>query len=303
MQLEYWRLDLAEEYVQEALRRDPSYAPAHALLAHIYNLRAYRSAVAPREIKPRARVAAKKALELDETLAEGHAALASVLAHYDWDWSGAETEYRRALELNPALVWERTVFSLFLSAMERHEEAIAEAERAVELDPLSPQSSMNLGRAFNFAGRYEEATRQLQATIEAHPNFDTAYFHLGASYGRRGMYEEAITAIEEAIRLTDGGTLSQRAWLGHYYALSGRNKEALAILDELEELEKRRFVPPLAIAAIYIGLNRKEQALQRLEEAYEVHDGYMYLLKVLPLPFIQSEPRFQDLLRRMNFPE
>jgi serine/threonine-protein kinase len=246
-----------------------------------------------------------KALELDQTLAEAHNILAFILSAYDWDWSGAEREYRRALELNPGLVEARSYYSLFLSAMGRHEEAIAEAKRAKELDPLSPTSNMWLGVAFRFAGLHEESTERLKETVEMYPDHHFAQLQLGWSYCFRRMYEEAVAPFQKAIALS--GDSRSKASLAHAYASSGRIDEALKMLDELLELEKRCYVPPIFIAHIYIGLGKNEQALLWYEKACEVRDGEIFICRVMfrryPYEAFREDPRFQNLFKRMNFPE
>jgi tetratricopeptide (TPR) repeat protein len=305
-QLTHNRPEEAKEYIQEAINKDPTYAPAYALLARYYIQLAYYSDAAPKAVFPPARAAATRALELDQTLAEAHIALANILTRYDWDWSGAERQFRRALELNPGLYSAHSYYSQFLSAIERHEEAVAEAKKAQELDPLSPLSNWSLGMAFRMARRHEEAIEQLQMTIEMYPNNAMVYAQLAWAYRQTRRYEEAETAFQKAI-LLGGRETSSRAVLAHAYALSGRRNEALKILDELLELEKRSYVPPGYIALVNIGLGEKEQALQWLEKAYEVHDAEVYLFKFIPLEplndAIRDDPRYQDLLRRMNFPE
>jgi TolB-like protein/Tfp pilus assembly protein PilF len=305
--LNYTRPEEAKKYIQEAIEKDPTYAPAYALLARYYAQLTYFAASAPKDVFPKAKAAATKALEFDETLAGARASLALVLYAYDWDWLGAERQFRRALELNPGLADAHRSYSMFLSAMGRHEEAIAEARRAQDLDPLEPFVNLGLGAAFRFASRYDEAIEQLQDAIEMYPTHGFTYTHLGWAYGRGGRYREALAAFQEANTLLGEGDLRNRAMFAHTCALSGRRDQAQKILDELQELEKRRYVPPMYIAMIYISLGKKEKAIQWLEKAYEVRDGDMFLLKFTPLePLnddLRGDPRFQDLLRRMNFPE
>jgi tetratricopeptide (TPR) repeat protein len=305
--LTYYRSEEAREYIQEAINKDPTYAPAYALLASYYMQLAYHSDAAPKAVFPPARAAATKALELDATLAEAHEALAFIRTAYDWDWSGAERQYRRALDLNPGLSSARSSYSLFLSAMGRHEEAIAEAKKAQELDPLSPSSNWPLGTAFRVARRYDEAIEQLQETIEMFPDVGMGYCQLAWAYRQSKMYEETVDAFQKAITLPGGDNLRTKSNLAHAYARSGRRAEALEILDELHELEKRSYVPPGYVTLIYIGLGKKEEALQWLEKAYEVRDADMFMFKFIPLEplndAIRDDPRYQDLLRRMNFPQ
>jgi serine/threonine-protein kinase len=297
------RLDEAMEYIQEAMNKDSTYAPTYVLLARYYRYLPYYFGSAPNDVFPKARAAAIKALELDSSLAEAHINLAYVLFAYDWKWSDAERQYKRALELNPGLEDAHSNYGLFLSAMRRHEEAIVEVKKAQELDPLSPNSNLNLGKVYYFARRYEEAIEQLQVTIEMYPNFWAAYAQLGYAYGLREMYEEAIASLHEAISLSGEADPRTMTWLAQVYALSGKRDEARKILDELLELEEQRYVSPGHIGCIYASLDEKEQAFQRFEEAYEIRDGDMSFIQTGLLVPLDDDPRFQDLLRRMNFPE
>jgi tetratricopeptide (TPR) repeat protein len=305
--LSFWRLEEALVHIRAAIDRDPTYAPTHALLARYYVLLAYRINLAPKEVFPKARAAVTTALKLDPSLAFAHAVSAYIRSAFDWDWEVAEREYRLALELNPGIDAVHSSYSLFLSAVCRHEEAIAEAMKARELNPLDPQSNMNLGKAFHFARRYEEAIEQLQETIEMYPDFYEVYAQLGFVYGRKGLAEEAVASLQKAITLSGGSNLRTKAWLAQAYALWGKRKEVLKILDELLEQQERRYVPPAHIGSIYMGLGQKERALQWFEKAYEARDADMAWIQNEPLltfsDDIRSDPRFKDLLRRLNFPE
>jgi tetratricopeptide (TPR) repeat protein len=305
-QLDSHRYKEAWEYIQEAIKKDPTYAPAHYVLASYYTSHIWRTTADPQDVFPEARAAANKALELDETLADAHRVKAFIQYAHDWDWSGAERHYRRALELNPGLFRTHSSYSLFLNQMRRHEEAIAEAKRAQELNPLSWGPKVNLGVILRSAGRYEEAIEQLQETIEMFPDNGQAYYQLGVAYSLRGMQEEAFAAYHEANALPGAENMRTRASLASAYARSGRRDEARKILGELLDLEKQSYVSPWAIAIVYVSLEEKEQALQWFEKAYEVRDENMSSLSTLQDVFpdhIWDDPRFQDLLRRMNFPE
>ena len=189
--------------------------------------------------------------------------------------------------------------------MRRHDEAIAEAKRARELNPLSPESNFELGATLRFSRRYQEAIELLQETIEIYPDHGPTYLQLGWTYGQTERYEEAVASFQEANAIL--GDLRSKAMLAQTYAILGRRDEALKTLDEMLELEKRSYVPPIYIATIYHGLGESEQALQWFEKAYEVRDIDMGMYQViLQEPFHDGDyddPGFQDLLRRMNFPE
>ncbi len=290
------------EFFQEALNLDPAYAPGHAGMADAYNMLAAFGCLEPKEAYPLAKVAARRALELDNTLGEAHTSLASIRENYDWDWVGAEREYQRAIELNPGYATAHTWYASFLSNMGRHEQAIAEIRRAQALDPLSLAANTFLGGILINARQYDQAIEQLQETLEIDPDFGWPHVELGITYVQKAMYEEAIAEYQRSVSLS-GGSARAMAWLGYTYAVAGRRREAQETLKELKELSKRRYVSPFEIAMVYTSLGEKDQAFEWLEKAYEERDPNMVWLKnVAWLDPLRSEPRFQSLLRRMNFP-
>jgi TolB-like protein/DNA-binding winged helix-turn-helix (wHTH) protein/Flp pilus assembly protein TadD len=305
----YWNrrtgkdVERAIEYFQEAIKENPKDALAYAGLADCYSAATYYAGRNPNEAFPKARVTAAKALEIDEGLGEAHARIAWVLAVYDWDWSAAEKEFKRATELNPGYATAHQLYSYFLSGMGRHDEALAHAKRAQELDPLSAVIAGHLGITSYLADQYDQAIEEYQKAINMHPNFARTHADLGQAYVQKGMYAEAIAANRKAVELS-GGDAMRMAILAHANALSGRRGEALSILNELKVLSKQGYVQPLAVAMIYVGLGENDQALEWLEKGYDVRDGDMILLKVAPhWDPLRSDPRFQSLLRRLNFPE
>ncbi|GAG31403.1 unnamed protein product, partial [marine sediment metagenome] len=185
-------------HFQEAIKKDPSYAPAYAGLADVYNIITYFTASAPGDVTPKAKSAATKALELDETLGDAHTAMGWIKGNYDWDWLAAEKQFNRAVELSPGssnvLFW----YSCYLTLMERYEEAIRGAKRALELDPLSILARMNLGRILMFARHYDEGLERLRETVEMNPSYLFAWALIGIIYTFKGMYEEAIGALQKA---------------------------------------------------------------------------------------------------------
>ncbi|MFQ5777839.1 MAG: protein kinase [Terriglobia bacterium] len=287
----------AMEQFQRAIELDPGYALAHAGVADTYILLGNYGVLPHNEAKPKAKAAARKALELDETLAEAHTSLAGVMGEYEWDWLGAEREFRRALELNPNYATARQWHAAHLAMMGRPEEGILEIKKAQELDPLSLRINVDVARAYYFARQYDQAIEQCQKALELDPSFTSARYQLGLSYVEKGLYEEAIAELEKAA----GGGLSM--WLGYTYAVAGKRQEALAMLDRWKELWKKRGMGASAVALIYVGLGEKDQAFPWLEKALEQRSG-MTTLKSYPYwAPLRSDPRFQDLLRRMNFPE
>jgi serine/threonine-protein kinase len=292
------------EYFQQAIEADPNYALAYAGLADSYALlgAAAYGALAPKEAMPRAKAAAMKALDLDDTLAHAHAPLAYASLLYDWDWSAAEREFRRAIELNPGYATARQWYSIFLSVIGRHDEAFAEAERALNLDPLSLIINAGLGLRYYYARQYDRAMRQLRKTLEMDPNFAIAHEYLGRTYQQMDKYGEAIEEYQKGEMLSGGSPLFV-AGLASACALAGEISRALKLLDELNELSKKRYVSPYLLAIGYLTLGDKDQAFQWLEKAHQERDGWLSFLKVEPKhDSLRSDPRFQTMLRNMNFP-
>jgi tetratricopeptide (TPR) repeat protein len=295
------QLPKAIEYFQSALTEDPTYAPAYAGLAACYN--SLGSVVVgelpPPEARGRAEETAAKALQLDGSLAEAHAALGYVY-HYKWNWAAAEQELKRAIDLNPNSAEARSIYSRQFSAMGRAEEAIAEVNRAQELDPLSLFISTQRGFILMCARRYDEAIEQLHRVIGLDPNHYTAHWFLGIAYANDKRFDEAIAAFEKAVVLSSRAPGALGA-MGMCYGLAGRKAEAKKVLDELLELNRRRYVTPMALVQVYIGLGDKDRAFAWLEKAYQERSYSMAYLKVDPLVDpLRTDPRFDDLLRRIG---
>ena len=286
------------ECFQRAIARDPNYALAYAVLGVYYGARANFFLVPPNEAWPRAKEAAQRALELDPALPEAHAALGSVKTFYDWDWSGAEREFQRAIVLNPSIALSHYLYSFALVSEGRFDEAIAECRRAVELDPLSTVFNYVLGMALYLARQYDRAIEQVQKVLELEPNSVQGHDVAGRAYLQKSMYREGIEQFQTALALSPENPLTL-AYLGYAYAVAGRKADALKIIDQLNQLSKRRYVSPMALAAVYAGLEEKNKAFERLEEAYQVR--FLTFLKVNPIwDPLRSDPRFGGLLRRMN---
>ncbi len=290
----------AVEYYNKAISIDDRYALAYAELASTYRLMGGNSFLDPKEARPKAEAAARKALELDEGLAEAHYAIA-VLRDDDWDWTGAEQEFKRAIALNPNLSRVHTGYADFLSKMGRHDQAIAEIKRARELDPLSTSAHANVGYMLYFARQYGQALEQLKKTLEMDKNFGFAHLMLGYTYDAMGQYNEAIAEIEESLRLQGDNTSSQ-CYLGYALAKAGRRNDAEALRKRLETTKE--YVSPAELAVLYVGLGDREQALSALERAYTEHDLQMNFLAVDPhYDALRSEPRFQELIRKVGLPQ
>jgi TolB-like protein len=293
----------AIDHFQRALEIDPGYAPAYAGLADSYICLSDRGFLPPKEAIPRGKAAAQKALEIDESLAEAHTSLALAYWEYDWDWPACEREYKRAIELNPNYATAHQWYALYLSAMKRHAEALAEAQRAQQLDPLSPIISVGVALyGYFYTRQYDEAIRRLRDTLSLFPDFAVAYFSLGGAYVASGTYQEAIVAYQKA-RSLSGASAAEVAALGQAYAKGGIRGYYLWELRRLREESKHRYVRAVAFAYLFAGLGEKDQAFSYLEKAYEDRDYQLNLLQISPrFDPLRSDPRFQDLLQRMNFP-
>ena len=295
-------LNKGAEYFQQAISKDPRYALAYDGLADSYISLAVFGFSSPKEAYPRAKEAALKSLEIDGTLAEAHTSLARIKAEYDWDWSGGEREFQRAIELNRNYPTAYQMYGLILSTMGRPEEAIAIYKRGLELDPLSPIINGALGEAFYYTRQYDQAIEQLQKTLELDPNLHPARAFLADAYLHKSMNKEATEELEKHLVIAEG-----RVWalaeLGYAYAVVGRRPDAQKLLDELNETSREKFVPADAMAQIYVGLGEKDKAFEWLEKGYERHSlGLAGVdLKVDPVwDPLRSDPRFADLLRRLN---
>jgi TolB-like protein/Flp pilus assembly protein TadD len=291
-------LKKALEYFKQAIDLDPNYALAYAGMADVYYFLS-DSYWPAKEAMPRALAAAQRALQLDETLAEAHIAVAEGKFQYDWEWTEAERAFKRVLELNPGHAFAHNQYGMFLVAMGRFAEAQREMERARELDPLSPYIHVGTAWPVYFARQYEQAITQLRRIVALNPDFPNAYTNLGWSYVQKGMYEEAIVVLRKAQSLDDAWPTL--AWLGHTYARAGQQEQAQKVLAELQERAKREHVSGYGLALVYLGLGEKEQAVAALEKAYQLRDGFLPFLKVDPFfDSLRSDPRFIDLLQRLK---
>jgi len=293
----------AHEYFEKAIEKDPNFALAYASLAV---LRAhggfFRAGTGPLDAHTQTREWAKKALELDDTLAEAHTALAWIEMD-DWNWMGAEQEFRRAIELNPNLPVARTWYAQFLSCMRRFEESLAQAEIARRLDPVSPDTSLHSAEPYLNAGRVDEAIESYRKALELEPTYHVAHHNLARAYIEKGMYQQAIEELEKGMALGGRDSLSLGV-LAHAYGKAGRRQEALKLVNELLQRPNREHVPPLRPLAIaYSGLGDKDKAFACLETAYQHRTGALFELNSQPLYApLRTDPRFQDLVRRIGLP-
>ncbi len=294
-------LKKAIQHFEQVIERDPSYALAYAGLADSYILLAEHSLLPPKDAFPRAKAAVIKALDIEETLSEAHTSLAFIKTLSDWDWMGAEKEFKQAIEFNPGYATAHQWYAEHLTMTGRYAEAIAEFKRAQELDPLSliigVASAVTL---FCGTRRYDRVIEECQKVLEMDPNFGGALNVLGMVYRERAMYEEAIEAFQKA-RTFDEGNTWVTAELGHAYAVSGNRSEAQKVLDELEQLSKRSYVPPDNIALVYWGFGKKNLTFEYLEKAYEGRSVGLSWLKADPIfDSLRSDPRFIKLLKKVG---
>jgi serine/threonine protein kinase/tetratricopeptide (TPR) repeat protein len=294
-------LKKAVGYFEQAIEKDPDYALAYAGLADSYILLAEYSLLPPKDAFPTAKAAVMTALEIEETLAEAHTSLAFVKTFSDWDWMGAEKEFKQAIELNPGYATAHQWYAEHLTMAGRYAEAMAELKRAKELDPLSliigVASAVTL-----FCGTrlYDRVIEECQKVLEMDPNFGGALNVLGMVYRERAMYEKAIESFQKA-RTFDEGNTWVTGELGHAYAVSGNKSQAQKVLDELEQLSKRSYIPPDNIALVYLGLGKINLTFEYLEKAYEDRSVGMCWLKADPIfDSLRSDPRFTALLKRIG---
>ena len=294
-------VDKGLDYFRQAIAVDPNYALAYQGLADYYSI-VDDVFVPSRDTEPKAKAAALKALELDDRLAEAHEALGAVLFWYEYDWPGAEKEFRRAIELNENLALAHTIYGWYLTCLGQPEKGIAEGIKAKELDPLAPEPLHVLSQNLYLARRYPEAVEHSRKALDLDPKYFLAHLQLALTYMAQGKSREAITAAKSAREdepLADWPT----AVLGMAYAADGQRAEAEKVLAEMNQKAGRGWVPSFAFAEIYAGLRDKLQTLDALEKSYEERAWFLTWLDTAPeFDFIRSEPRFQTLLRRMNFP-
>ena len=293
-------LTKAIECFNQAIAIDDKYALAYALLSRTYRQMGANSYLDPKEAMPKAETAARKALELDEGLAEAHYAMAYIKQDA-WNWLGAEQGFKRAIELSPSTAGAHSEYAQFLSVMGRHDQAISEIKRGSELDPLYIPWHVKLGYLYYFARQYSQAVEQLKKTLEMDKNYGNTHTTLGYTYNAMGQYKDAIAELEESLRLR-GDNTSDQCFLGYALAKAGRRNEAEAILKRLETTKE--YVSPPELAIFYVGLGEKEKALSALERAHARHDLQMQFLGVAPeYDALRSEPRFQELIRKVGLPQ
>jgi len=296
------------EYFQQAIAKDPNYALAYASLADSYvELGGWLTYLPPSEAGPKARAAAMKALELDDSLGEAHAALARAQYYFGWDWPSAEREFKRAVELNPNSAISHHGYSELLLVRARFDESIAEGMRALEIDPLSPQIVADLAYTYLVMRRYDEAIAQQRKALDLDPNAAWIRHDMAHAYTLKGAYAQAI-AEEDKIPVQAKVVAAENkliaSGIGWIYAVSGRRADALKIAQQFKDLASHAYVDFYQVAEIYAALGDKDEAFRLLEKAYEEHSSNMPFLAVDPFwDGIRSDPRYADLLRRMSLPQ
>jgi TolB-like protein/Tfp pilus assembly protein PilF len=292
------------EFFRRAIEKDPGFALAHAGLADSYHLLCGTgfATLHPQDAIPLSRQAALRALQIDDALAEAHCAMASLL-QVEWDWAGAEREYKRAIELNSRYATVHHWYAFCLIARRRVDEAIQQAKLALELDPLSISINRDLALIFLYARQPDRAIEQYEKTIELDPTFALAHQGLGRAYLQRGMHQEAIRHLRHAAQLS-GDRVATTSALAHAHAIAGDVAEARTILERLLERSTRAYVPPSSIAVIQVGLGDYEKALTWLDKGYAEGDEGLMMVNIHPFfEPLHPDPRFQNLLRRMNLAE
>jgi len=276
---------------------------AYSGVADSYALLTAYSTEPARQLMPKAKEAALKALALDDNLAAAHASLGQITAYYDYDFPTAEREYRRAIELNPNYAPAHQWLAEHLSAMKRNDEALVEIKTALELDPVSVIMNRIYADILVDGRKYDEAIRQYQKAIDLDPNFPTARYFLGRAYEAKGMYDQAVEEYSKSV-LMGRGSAEEIQKMKDAYAKSGWNAYVQINLDRLVDQSQRTPVPPFVIATMYARLGRKDEAISWLEKGYEERDFRMTLISVsFEFDGIRSDPRFKELVRRVGLPE
>jgi len=295
--LERGELEQARALFEQASRIASEWAPPNVGLANYYTSLPFFTDVPPIDVLPKARAALVRALELDETLAEAHAANAYIRAYYEWDWRAAEQEFRRALELQPSYADAYFSYSRFLASRGRLDEAITQLDRAVELDPLSASLQANRALLDYFAGRYDDAARRLREILKTDSTDVTVKWGLGLVAEQQGKPDEAIAILEPI----SGQSLNRRSSLGHAYAIAGKTGEGRRVLSALRTEAARSYVPSYYFALVHAGLGQRAEALRYLERAYEERSTVLAYLMIDPrLAPLRDDPRFHALARRLG---
>jgi tetratricopeptide (TPR) repeat protein len=297
-------LKTAIHYFERSTREDRNFALAYTGLADSYGLLGTNpyDAMPPKQAMPEARRAALKAVEIDSSLAEAHASLAYVKLVYDWDFAGAEKEFKHALALNAGYPTAHQWYAYYLTAMGHVDEALVENERARELDPLTLVINTQMEWDFYMARQYDRALEQCQRTLELNPDFFMTHYNAGQAYVQKRMYTEAISEFQKG-ESASGGSPIMLMGLSYASALAGKRSEAQKTLGEMKTLAKQRYVPALYFAAVYTGLGDRDEALRWLNRAVDDRSDYCIQLRVEPIcDGLRPDPRFREVLARGGLP-
>ena len=304
----YWNrrtsetLRRAVDYFQQAIAKDPGYGLAWAALADCYSIYGFYGVESPLKAGPRAKQAAQTALRIDDTLDEAHAALGFARFTYDWDWSGAASSFKRAIDLNPNSGLPRQRNAMLLIVMGRTEDSLLESKRSRDLEPLSFNMNAQHGRVFYHARQYDQAIRELTQSLELDPSYAQTHLYLGWAYEQQRRHEEAIAEIRKGFDLS-GGESEMAGALGHAYAVAGKREETEKLLADLKERSTRQYVAPFDVALIYAGLGAKDATFEWLDKAYEDRSSWFTWISVDPrFDVIRDDPRYRELMQRMKLP-
>jgi len=292
----------AISYFQQAIARDPNFAEAYSGLADSYNFLVVTDSIPASEGHPKALEAARRAVSLGVDLAEPHASLAVAMARSEWNWAGAESEYTRAITLNPSYAMVHRLYASILGATRRHHEAWEQINEAMRLDPLSLPNNAEVVRTLYYARNYDQAIEQGQKAMQLDPNYVRSHFWLGRVYSQKGMHKKAIAASEKILESMPDSTLGLTE-MAYSLAVAGQRKEARQILRRLEWRSASAFVPAYNFAVIHIALNEEEVAMRYMQQAYENRDWALLVLAVEPrLDPVRKDSRFQEILAKLKFP-
>jgi TolB-like protein/DNA-binding winged helix-turn-helix (wHTH) protein/Flp pilus assembly protein TadD len=296
-------LERSIEFFRTATEKDPQFAPAYAALGFSYNVAAGWTFMSPQEAYPKARAAAQKALAIDDSLADSHLAYGEVLHEYDWDWSGAEKEYQRALELNPSSAVGHKLYAEYLTHAGRYQEALGEIRKAQELDPVSLVTNSFVCFVYMHGREYDKAIKECEKVVELQPRFMPAHAWLADACVFSGRYEQAAVEFKKALELSSSANYFLTS-LAMTYGLEGKKDDARKLLGELKLRATQTYVSPFGLADVYIGLDDREQALAELDQALQEHSADLVFLASAPeFDSLHNDPRFKAMIARIGFPD
>lgn len=297
-------LQSSQIYFQKAIEKDSTFALAYAGISDYFNILGFYAWLPPKDAFPRAKAAVLKALEIDPALAEAHASLAYIKMLYEWDWKGAETEFQKAIELNPNYAVAHQWYGEFLYTMGRPEESIIEAKRALELDPLSAIVKTNLAGLYMSIRKFEQAIEIYNSVLDSEPDFRIAHFFRAYTYSLLGRHEEAISIATHLWEISNDSVSGMLIPLGYAYAMAGEDDKAREVLEKLIQFSKQAYIPPIGAAVIYGALGEIDTAYEWLEKSFETRDHWLVQIKSNPIfDALKSDARMDDILKKMGLEE